>query len=89
MHLIVKRPAHFRDVKHDVWCVLTDCSHTQNLVHWAFFHDALRVNHEFTKYIIRTLFDVNTVYARFDYETAQPLNDLNTTLIQAYYALRP
>ena len=27
------------------------------------------------------------VYARFDYETARPLNDFNTTLIQAYYAL--
>ena len=46
-----------------------------------------RVKHEFTKYITRTLFEVNTVYARFDYETARPLNDFNTTLIQTYYAL--
>ena len=27
------------------------------------------------------------VYVRFDYETARPLNNFNTTLIQAYYAL--
>ena len=47
----------------------------------------LRVKHEFTKYIIRTLFEVNTIYAQFDYETAGPLNDFNTTVVQAYYAL--
>ena len=27
------------------------------------------------------------VYARFDYETARPLNDFKTTVIQVYYAL--
>ena len=63
----------------ELWLIVVTKRIQEIPVHLICATSKARVHQEYNTNFVRAYHE----HARFDYETARPLNDLNTTLIQA------